>query len=119
MGCARLNIEWSKSGASAKVEIPPKGKISAMLRRYIAYINWFIANSLASLKVTLGARGSIVISIICSVESIMLRVTRAAQANIIVGFVCDANLGTIYVLQETTELPILTIDGGYIFLRES
>ena len=120
MGCARFNIEWSKTDASVELTTSPKGKILTTLKKFVFSIECMLLNPSITLKAIIGNAPAYIILTQCCISFIRrIVLTRTAPGSINIGFVCDTGLGSIYVLQDTDAIPILTIDGGYIFLRES
>ena len=118
MGCARMNVEWSRPSAVMRLSGAPKGDIRTALQRYVAYMRLFLVSMFSMVKVNLGARARIHYSFVCDIASRVIRITRAtAPATISIGYVCTIGVGDLYVLQDVNSVPILTIDNGYIFLQ--
>ena len=106
MGCARMTIDVQKPTASVQVPMQALGNMDAEVMEYDAAMQTIRMEYYASMGI-----------LVMDYRSDMT-LTRRGGASIITSLVCSTGVGEVYVLLDKDSIPILTVDGGYIFLEE-
>lgn len=106
MGCARMTIEVQKPTASMQVSMQALANMDAEVMEYDAAMQAILMEYYASMGILVMDYGS------------DMTLTRRGGASITTSLVCSTGVGEVYVLLDKDTIPILTVDGGYIFLEE-
>ena len=119
MGCARMTIEVQKPTASMQVSMQALANMDAEVMEYDAAMQAILMEYYASMDILVMDYGAdINTSVICMVHPRMT-LLRKGGATMNIAFVCSTSIGEVYVLLDKDAIPILTINGGYIFLSNS
>lgn len=107
MGCASLEVQLITTDADANVEMQEAGSME---------ISYEIVPAYADVTIDTSAE------ILPQVEVVPVYVsTEMAQGSIDIGFVCTVDISgeTVYYLRDVNQVPVLTVDGKYIFLSST
>ena len=119
MGCARMAIEVQKPTASMQVSMQALANMDAKVVEHDAAMQAILMEYYASMGILVMDYGTdINTSVICVVHP-QMTLLRKGGATMNIAFVCSTGIGEVYVLLDKDAIPILTINGGYIFLSNN
>lgn len=119
MGCARMTIEVQKPTASMQVSMQALGSMDAEVMEHDAAMQTILMEYYASMGIFVMDYGAdINTSVVCMLHP-QMTLLRRGGATMNIAFVCSTSIGEVYVLLDKDAIPILTIDGGYIFLSSN
>jgi hypothetical protein len=111
-----MTIEVQKPTASMQVSMQALANMDAEVLEYNVAMQTILLEYYASMGILVMNYGAGISTSVVYMVHPRMTLLKKGGATMNIAFVCSTGIGEVYVLMDKDAIPILTIDGGYIFL---